>query len=158
MNPNGQNALAGIAIALMVAVLPVVHAAAADDWDTCAKASGDVAMAACTQAIGSGQYKGHNLAVAYYNRGIEWGAKGNTDRAIADFDEAIRLDPKYAKAYNNRGIAWYAKGYNDRAIADYNEAIRLDPKLAQAYYNRGNAWNAKGDNDRAIADYNEAIR
>ena len=47
MNPKGWCALAGITIALMVAVLPVVRAAA-DDWDTCEKASGDAAIAACT--------------------------------------------------------------------------------------------------------------
>ena len=91
---------------------------------------------------------------AYTNRGLAWGDKGDLDRAIADYNEAIRLDPKYADAYYNRGLAWRAKGDLDRAIADYNEAIRLDPKYADAYNNRGNAWRAKGDLDRAIADYN----
>jgi tetratricopeptide (TPR) repeat protein len=54
---------------------------------------------------------------------------GENDRAIADYDKTIALDPKYAIAYDNRGIAYKAKGDNDRAIADHNEAIRLDPKL-----------------------------
>ena len=85
-------------------------------------------------------------------------AKGEYDRAIADYTEAIRLDPKHAAAFNNRGLAWTAKGEHDRAIADYTEAIRLDPKHAAAFYNRGNAWSAKGEYDRAIADYTEAIR
>ena len=89
-----------------------------------------------------------------------WRDKGDLDRAIADFNEAIRLDPdpKDARAYNNRGHAWRNKGDLDRAIADYSEAIRLDPKFARAYYNRGFAWRDKGDLDRAIADYTEAIR
>jgi hypothetical protein len=47
MNPKGWCALAGITIALMVAVLLVVRAAA-DVWDTCEKASGDAAIATCT--------------------------------------------------------------------------------------------------------------
>ena len=58
-----------------------------------------------------------------------YGDKGDYDRAIADYDEAIRLDPRYAVAYYNRGVAYCDKGDYDRAIADYNEAIRLDPKL-----------------------------
>ncbi len=61
------------------------------------------------------------------------------DRAIADFDRAIRLNPEYATAFNNRGIA-YQNNYFDRAIADYDEAIRINPEYATAFTNRGNAW------------------
>ena len=85
-----------------------------------------------------------NTPLAYNNRGNACDAKGDHDRAIADYTEAIRLDPKYACAYNNRGLAWRAKGDHDRAIADYTEAIRLDPKYAVAYYNRGRAWRRQG--------------
>jgi hypothetical protein len=79
-------------------------------------------------------------------------------RAIADYDEALRLDPKYAFAFNNRGNVYKAKGDLDRAIADYNEALRLDPKHAVDFNSRGNAYQDKGDLDRAIVDYNEVIR
>jgi tetratricopeptide (TPR) repeat protein len=81
-----------------------------------------------------------------------------SDRAIADYSEAIRLDPKYVNAYYARAFVYHAKGDYDRAITDFNEALRLDPKYALAYYNRGLAYHDKGDYDRAIADYNEAIR
>ena len=133
-------------------------AAAADDWETCAKAWGDTAIAACTRAIGSPRFKDRDLVRLYYNRGIEYDEKRDYDRAIADYNEVIHLDPIYAKAYCDRGNAWRNKGDLDRAIADYNEAIRLDPKDAKAYYSRGIASRAKGDLDSAIADYNEAIR
>jgi tetratricopeptide (TPR) repeat protein len=96
--------------------------------------------------------------MAYYNRGNVYRYKGDNDRAIADYNEAIGLDPKYAMAYDARGNAYTAKGDNDRAIADFSEAIQLDPKYAPAYDARGNAYTAKGENDRAITDYNEAIR
>ena len=69
------------------------------------------------------------IYIAYNARGNCLHGKGDNDRAIADYTEAIRLDPKYANAYNNRGVSLQAdKGDYDRAIADYNEAIRLDPK------------------------------
>ena len=54
--------------------------------------------------------------------------KGDNDRAIADFNEAIRLDPKSSLTFRNRGDAYTDKGDHDRALADYSEAIRLDPK------------------------------
>jgi tetratricopeptide (TPR) repeat protein len=49
---------------------------------------------------------------------------------MADYSQAIRLDPNYALAYFNRGYTYYYKGDYDRAIADYNQVIRLDPNLA----------------------------
>ena len=94
----------------------------------------------------------------YNNRGITWYRRGDLDRAIADYDQAIRLDPKYEYAYANRGAAWATKGGLDRAMADFDPAVRLDPKDAEAYYNRGLAWKAKDDLDRAIADFDQAVR
>src|SRR5262249_7687934 len=122
----------------------------------CHTASGDTAIAACTRAIESGKFKGRKLATLYVNRGAELTNKGQHERAIADFDQAIRFDPNYTFAYNGRGPASRAKGDNDRAIADFDQVIRLDPKLAFAHNNRGNAYRGKGDNDRAIADYDQA--
>lgn len=80
------------------------------------------------------------------------------DRAIQNYDEAIRLDPRSADAFAGRGSAYLLKGDYDSAILDYNEAIRLNPKSASAFNGRGAAYFAKGDYDRALQDYNEAIR
>ena len=55
-------------------------------------------------------------------------AKKEYDKAIADYTEAIRLDPKNARAYTNRGGLGRQEEY-DKAIADFTEAIRLDPKM-----------------------------
>ena len=51
---------------------------------------------------------------------------------MTDFDEAVKLDPKYALAYNNRGYAHFMQKNYDRAIGDYDQAIRLDPLPAVA--------------------------
>jgi tetratricopeptide (TPR) repeat protein len=138
-----------------VAMLVVAGPAAADDTTRCAREAGDVAIAACTRAINSGEGR---PSINYNFRGVAYYRKGDTDRAIADFTEAIRLDPKNATTHNKRGVAYHRKGDMDRAIADFTEAIRLDPKLAYAYNGRGDAYREKGDTDRAIADFNEAMR
>ena len=80
------------------------------------------------------------------------------EKAIADFTEAIRLDPGAAKTYRERGSAYIQKGDQDRAIADCTQAIRLDPNSATAYQIRGIAYWHKGDYDRAIADCTQAIK
>jgi tetratricopeptide (TPR) repeat protein len=131
--------------------------AVADDVDTCAEPPSDETIAACTRAISSGRLHDHDLAVEYYNRGIKYANKGDYDRAIADYTEAIRLDAKYADAYGNRGNAYRDKRDLDRALADYNEALRIRPGAID-YFNRGNVYYVKADYDRAIADYTEAIR
>src|ERR1700686_25236 len=131
-------------------------AAAADPCDSPQDPA--AAIIDCTQSINSGKWKGRYLAAFYSNRAAAYHEQGDNDRAIADLNEAIRLDPKLAMAFNNRGAAYNEQGDNDRAIADYNEAIRLDPKHARAFLGRGIAFSDKGDNDRAIVDYNEAIR
>ncbi len=65
------------------------------------------------------------------------------DKAIADYNEAIRLDPKNAAAYTSRAFAWSQKNEYDKAIADYNEVIRLHPQDAFAYTFRAFAWDAE---------------
>ena len=138
-----------------VAMLVVAGPAAADDTTRCAREAGDVAIAACTRAIHSGAGR---PSVNYHNRGVAYREKGDTDRAIADYTEAIRLDPKHAEAHVNRGQAYSLKREGtDRAIADFTEAIRLDPKLAHAYFSRGLAYEKLADFARARSDYDTTL-
>ena len=117
----------------------------------------DIQIAACTRNIESGRFNGRNLAVAFSNRALAYKKKGQWDRAIGDYDEAIRLKPDFVFALNNRGNAYYGKGHFNRAIKDYDEAIRLKPDFSEAFSNRGNVYRKKGQIVRAIKDYNKAI-
>ena len=64
--------------------------------------------------------------------------QGDLDGAIADYDEAIRLNPQYVGVHNSRGLdEGQDRGDLDGAIADYDEAIRLNPPYVDAYNNRG---------------------
>ena len=67
-------------------------------------------------------------ADAYFSRGIAYRNKDEHDRAIADYNKAIEIDPKLAAAYRSRGNAYADKGEYDRAIMDYTKAIEIDPK------------------------------
>ena len=97
-------------------------------------------------------------AVARHNDGLMHSSRGEYEEAIADYTEAIRLDPTYAMAYRSRGVAHHHLGEFEEAISDYTEAIRLDPDYAMAYYDRGIARADLGEYEEAIADYTEAIR
>jgi tetratricopeptide (TPR) repeat protein len=117
----------------------------------------DLQIRGCSRYLEGGG-KEVDRAIAYNNRGNANYSKRDYDRAIADYDHAIRLDPKLVFAYVGRGEAYDSKGDYDRAIADYDQAIRLNPEFAVAYHNRGFAYKNKGDYNRAIADCDQAIR
>ena len=117
----------------------------------------DQRIEGCSAVIKTGREKGEKLAEAFNTRGIGYRLKGEYDRAIQDYNQAIRINAKFATAYNNRAIAYDTKGDYERAIADYEQAIKLKPS-AETYFNRGNAHLGKSHYDRAIDDYNQAIK
>ncbi len=148
--------LAGAALMLCAPASAATQA----DRDRCAdvrsRDAADQGIAACTRIIDEPSEP--NRAAALGNRCRLWIAKGELDRAIADCDEAIGLDPANPDAYLDRGHAQAARRDYDRAIADFDAAIRLNPSLAMAYNDRGVARRNKGDLAGAIADYGAAIR
>jgi len=94
------------------------------------------------------------------------------DKAIADYTEAIRRDPKDANqrgelACYKRGGLYAEKGEHDKAIADYTEAIRLYPvvktpslkaRMIEVHDARAISYKKKGEYDKAIADYTVVIQ
>jgi len=81
------------------------------------------------------------MAQDFFNSGLSYYDKGDYDRAIADYTQAIKLNPNYSEAYNNRGVVYQDKGNKSLAIADYRTAVRLDPN--EALY-RDNLKNLRG--------------
>ena len=86
------------------------------------------------------------------------------DRAIANFSEAIRLDPNSADAYVLRGIVYKNKENYEQAISDLTKAIAIDPNDAGIFKVRGMAYNEKGcdliepgDDSKAIKNFEQAI-
>ena len=84
--------------------------------------------------------------------------QGKYEEAIADYNEAIRINPESAEAYYNRGTTKDLLGRHEEALEDYNEAIRINPESAEAYYNRGTTKDVLGRHEEALEDYNEATR
>src|SRR5271169_5590295 len=93
------------AIALIATTLLAGSVAAQsrdDNWARCKDNNNpDLMVDACTALIQSGQETTENLAIAYNSRGNAYTDKGQYDRAVQDYDQAIKLSPKYATPYNN---------------------------------------------------------
>jgi len=99
--------------------------------------------------------------VAYYNRGYAYFNKNDNDRAIKDYSEAIRLDPKNARTYGSRGDAYRGKSDFDRAARDYGKAIELAGKPEKAHWTywlfRGVSYERLGKWPQAEADFLKAM-
>jgi tetratricopeptide (TPR) repeat protein len=91
--------------------------------------------------------------ISYVTRADAHLAKGNCDRAIDDYTEAIRQNPEDPQIHFSRGTAYNAKGANAKAIADFNEAIRLEPRFGPAYAERAESYRATGN--KAAADQDD---
>ena len=99
-----------------------------------------------------------NHSVVYFSRGVTYLFKGDSDHALADLNQAIKLQPTFAEAYVNRGLIYVAKGDYSQALADANQALQLKPDLAIAYNNRGLIYLQRDDYDRAIDDFSQALK
>lgn len=92
------------------------------------------------------------------NRAEAYQKQGKLDLAIAEYTEALRIDPKHAGAHFGRGMCYGNKGELDNAQLDFDETTRLNPKHTEAFINCGYCWFTKRDYYRAIADYELALR
>jgi len=136
-----------------------VALAKSDLWDGCSGADLDARIVSCSQLITRGNRvaKSHQIT-AYINRASGYQGKGEYDRALADLDKALGLDPKSAPALTARASIYLANGELDRAIADYDTAIQIDPGNGNAFLGRANAHRGKHDLERAKQDLEAVLR
>src|SRR5262245_53335254 len=135
--------------------VPVLAASAAQQAaQACASdPNPDGRIAACGKYLATNPKQNANLAWLFTARDNAYFTKGQLDKAVKDYDAAIRLDPKDSSALANRGTLRMAQGQPDLALADYNGALKINPRNANAYNLRGLLYSRSGHMDQAIQDY-----
>jgi tetratricopeptide (TPR) repeat protein len=112
---------------LQVDSAPCIAAAAGNDDDKI--------ISVCGALIDNEKTARSDRIRALIARGGAYDRKDMTDRAIADYDDVLRLDPALADIFNARGELWRRKGDRPKAVADFGMAIKLNPEHPAA---RGN--------------------
>ena len=95
---------------------------------------------------------------AHYILGDNLSEQGRLDEAIAQYREALEIQPDYAYAHNNLGNALRQKGQVPEALAQYRRALELQPNLAWANCNLGAIFLQQGQVDEAIAQFQRALQ
>lgn len=82
----------------------------------------------------------HELAVPYFGHGSALEGLGKTEEALADYEKAISIDPKFAEAICQRGVLYIAKGVKDKGCMDLRKAKSLGNAKAKELYNSNACW------------------
>jgi tetratricopeptide (TPR) repeat protein len=136
---------------------------------------------AAIAAAGTDAFARLNLMNTYVGRGRLYVSQGKTDLAKADFNESIKISPKFAVeakaelAKLERPVApgptvpttveaWGRAGRDaanaqkwDDAIKAFTECVALDAKFAPCYAWRGAVYGAKGDLAASDRDFEKAF-
>ncbi len=107
---------------------------------------------------------GRRLLAWAYNRRGQWYAQAQPpqeDKALADFEQAVQLDPTRWKYFHNRGVSFAKRGQWNKALADFDQVLRLHPPRearAKCHFNRGEVFFALGRYEQAVQEYTQALR
>jgi tetratricopeptide (TPR) repeat protein len=120
--------------------------------DPAAQCSPNVAYLNCERPVAQQPQE-----ISYRDRGRAYLRMGETERAINDFDEALRRDPRDSETLLNRAKAFRTLGQIYKAEADYEAVIKLGDRVADAYFGRGVMYVESGAYSHALIEFTRAI-
>lgn len=98
------------------------------------------------------------VAEVHNNRGVDLAEKGKVSEAIAAFNQAIEIYPKYENAHNNLGLALSRQQQFSQAADAFKQAIAINPKNFETYNNLGIALGSQGKFSEAISAFKQALQ
>lgn len=115
-------------------------------------------IAACNAFLAANRSDDDMRALALGERGIGYDWLDDDQRAMADYSQSLRLNPRDANTLYNRARLHAQAGDERRALADYDASLALEPDNRLALVNRGLLLLDTGQFDKAIADFTRAHR
>src|ERR1700728_1074527 len=121
------------------------------------KAAPPRVIQACTESLDHKIFEGNDRYFLFADRADAYFAQGDKQRALDDYNEAVKLAPRNAELYYNRGVFYVAQSDDDAALRDFDTAMGLNPKLVPVLRQRARIYQARGNLGGALADYSAAI-
>lgn len=103
------------------------------------------------------KYVPPSLAMSHNNRGVQYLAQTDLDKAEWEFKTAAEMDPKYAEAWNNLGLVYKYKADYPKALHFLERATKANPKWASPYNHLGAVYISMGEIGQAIPYIKKAI-
>ncbi len=97
-------------------------------------------------------------ARAHHGLGNAYEEMDEYEKAIQEYQTALRLKPYFVEAHYNLGNAYAKQGRLNEAIQEYQIALRLNPEYANAHNNLGNVYSDQGQLDKAMQEYRIALK
>ena len=121
-------------------------------------ATAEIQVLSCTAVLESGRYSSKRQAITFKTRGAAYFQKHDIDRALQDYDQAIRIYPRYGEAFEARCWARATANKLEDALKDCQESLRLRPNFAPTMGTLGLVYFRLGRFDDAIKTYSAALQ
>ena len=147
------------AAAAMLGFLGAAALAAVDDpMLDCLSEDNQRRISGCTTLIDTPGLPQEQRSLAHGMRALAYSLLGLFDKALQDYDEALKINPDYPLALNNRAWSYYKLGRPRDGIADVEKALQISPASPYALDTRAHIRQALGDAKAAFDDYDLAMR
>jgi tetratricopeptide (TPR) repeat protein len=122
------------------------------DTYTDVKSAGDP-----TITVSAGSHLPGKDEIAHFNRGVDHQKRGDTIKAIEEYEYVLKLNPNNAEAHNNLGIIYKDQDNLDKAVDHFQFVMALDPGMDEVHNNLGVLYYLKGDHEEAMQEYQKAL-
>ena len=146
------------AAAVILGFLGAAALAAVDPMLDCLSEDNQRRISGCSTLIDTPGLPQEQRSLAHGMRALAYSLLGLFDKALQDYDEALKINPDYPLALNNRAWSYYKLGRPRDGIADVEKALQISPASPYALDTRAHIRQALGDAKAAFDDYDLAMR
>lgn len=98
-----------------------------------------------------------NSSIAHGSLGRAYQERGQLEKAVAEYEKALRIYPADYKAHYNLGVIYDQQDLPAKAVHHYQRAIELNPQYIDARFNLGNVYQKQGLLDKAVQQFRKVI-